>query len=439
MANKESQTIEYKQTWRNDWLKVLSAFANGNGGILIIGIDDNGVPVGLKNTQRLLEDIPNTVRHKLGIIPSVELKKNNTIEISVKPGSIPVSFNGRYYLRSGGTVQELQGSELSDFILRKSGVTWDDIIEEDLDSDSLDKATIEDFKRFSSDRLPSISLEQKLSAILNKLKLSKNSKLKRAAILLFGIESEVDRHYSHACIKIGQFATETDIKMTDIVNGNLFQQLNKTLDILRSKYLKSEIKFEGIHRRDILEYPHEALREAIINALIHRDYQSFSNIQIRIYPDKLTIMNAGSLPPEVPLDSLKEEHLSKPRNKLLAETFYYAGFIEAWGRGTLKIIEKCRDQGIPEPEFKNENHVMTVIFYKDKWNEENLKKMGLNERQIKAVKYVKEREFINNSKYREINVIGKTTATEDLQKLVEKGIFTEPVTKGRGVKYRLKN
>ncbi|MGM0377810.1 MAG: AlbA family DNA-binding domain-containing protein, partial [Bacteroidota bacterium] len=299
MANKESQTIEYKQTWRNDWLKVLSAFANGNGGILIIGIDDNGVPVGLKNTQRLLEDIPNTIRHKLGIIPSVELKKNNTIEIFVKPVSVPVSFNGRYYLRSGNTVQELQGSELSDFILRKSGVTWDDTIEEDLDLNSLDKPTIEDFKRFSSDRLPSIALEQKLSAILNKLKLSKNSKLKRAAILLFGNENEVDRHYSHAGIKIGQFATETDIKMTDFVKGNLFQQLNKTLDILRLKYLKSEIKFEGIHRRDILEYPHEALREAIINALIHRDYQSFSNIQIRIYPDKLTIMNAGSLPPEV--------------------------------------------------------------------------------------------------------------------------------------------
>jgi len=437
MANKESQTIEYKQTWRNDWLKVLSAFANGNGGILIIGIDDNGVPVGLKNTQRLLEDIPNTVRHILGIIPSVELKKNNTIEISVKPCPVPVSFNGRYYLRSGGTVQELQGSELSDFILRKSGVTWDDIIEEDLDLNSLDKATIEDFKRFSSDRLPSIAHEQKLFSILNKLKLSTNSKLKRAAILLFGIESEVDRHYSHACIKIGQFATETDIKMTDIVNGNLFQQLNKTLDILRSKYLKSEIKFEGIHRRDILEYPHEALREAIINALIHRDYQSFSNIQIRIYPDKLTIMNAGSLPPEVPLDSLKEEHLSKPRNKLLAETFYYAGFIEAWGRGTLKIIEKCRDQGIPEPEFKNEHHVMTVIFYKNKWSEENLKKMGLNERQIKAVDYIKTNKAITLSSFKDlVTGVSEKTLYRDLQDLVNRNIVKEIGDK-KGRKYEL--
>jgi len=437
MANKESQTIEYKQTWRNDWLKVLSAFANGNGGILIIGLDDNGAPAGLKNTQRLLEDIPNTIRHKLGIIPSVELKKNNTIEISVKPSFAPVSFNGRYYLRSGGTVQELQGSELSDFILRKFGVTWDETIEEDLDLNSLDKPTIEDFKRFSSDRLPSIDLEQKLSTILNKLKLSKNSKLKRAAILLFGNENEVDRHYMHAGIKIGQFATETDIKMTDIVKGNLFQQLNKTLDVLRLKYLKSEIKFEGIHRRDILEYPHEALREAIINALIHRDYQSFSNIQIRIYPDKLSIMNAGSLPPEVPLDSLKTEHLSKPRNKLLAEIFYYAGFIEAWGRGTLKIIEECRDHGLPEPEFKNEHHVMTVIFYKDKWNEENLKKIGLNERQIKAVDYIKTNKAITLSSFKDlVTGVSEKTLYRDFQDLVNRNIFKEIGDK-KGRKYEL--
>jgi ATP-dependent DNA helicase RecG len=112
-------------------------------------------------------------------------------------------------------------------------------------------------------------------------------------------------------------------------------------------------------------------------------------------------MNAGNLPPEVPLESLKTEHLSKPRNKLLAEAFYYAGFIEAWGRGTLKIVEKCVEQGLPEPDFKEKNSVMTVVFYKNKWNKENLKKFGLNDRQIKAVMYVKEN--------------GQTTSTKNYQ------------------------
>jgi len=466
MTNKESQTVECKQTWRNDCLKAVSAFANSDGGVLIIGLDDRGKPSGLKNVKRLLEDIPNTIRNKLGIIPSVELdkkSKKDIIKITVAPCSVPISYNGKYYLRSGSTVQELQGKDLADFLLGKTGITWDDAVEDRGDWDLLEKSTIEDFKRFAVDRIPSIVRETDLATILQKLNLIENQHLKRAAILLFGKEVErfyshacvkigrfltdtdiqttdiVKGFYSHACVKIGRFLTDTDIQTTDIVKGNLFQQLESALEILRTKYLQSKIKFEDIHRRDILEYPYEALREAIINALIHRDYRSFSQIQIRVYPDKLIIMNAGSLPPEVPVESLKTNHLSRPRNKLLAETFYYAGYIEAWGRGTLKIVEKCVEQGLPEPDFSEENGVMTVTFYKDKLNEENLKKLGLNARQIKAVMYVKENGSINNSKYQDINNIGKTTATEDLQKLVKMGLLTEPTAKGRGAKYELKN
>lgn len=250
---------------------------------------------------------------------------------------------------------------MADFLLRKTGITWDDAVEDRGDWDLLEKSTIEDFKRYAVDRIPSIVRETDLATILGKLNLIENQHLKRAAILLFG--NETQRFYSHACVKIGRFLTDTDIQTTDIVKGNLFQQLESALEILRTKYLQSKIKFEGIRRRDILEYPYEALREAIINALIHRDYRSFSQIQIRVYPDKLIIMNAGSLPPEVPVESLKTNHLSRPRNKLLAETFYHAGYIEAWGRGTLKIVEKCVEQGLPEPDFSEENGVMTVTFY----------------------------------------------------------------------------
>ncbi len=217
----------------------------------------------------------------------------------------------------------------------------------------------------------------------------------------------------------------------------MFQQLESALEILRTKYLQSKIKFEGIHRRDILEYPYEALREAIINALIHRDYMSFSQIQIRVYPAKFTIMNAGSLPPEVPVESLKKNHLSRPRNKLLAETFYYASFIEAWGRGTLKIMDKCLEQGLPEPDFEEEKNVMTVVFYKDKWNEESLKKIGLNERQIKAIKYVKENQQISNKNYQDINTVSNKTAYLDLSDLIKKEIF-KTIGKGKSVSYILK-
>jgi len=333
-------------------------------------------------------------------------------------------------------VQELQGKELADFLIRKTGIAWDDTFEDRGNWDFLEESTIEDFKRFAVDRIPSIVREKDFATILKKLNLIENQHLKRAAIMLFG--KEVQRFYSHACVKIGRFLSDTDIQTTDIVKGNLFQQLENALEILRTKYLQSNIKFEGIHRRDILEYPYEALREAIINALIHRDYRSFSQIQIRVYPDKLIIMNAGGLPPEVPVESLKTNHLSKPRNKLLAETFYYAGFIEAWGRGTLKIVEKCVEQGLPEPDFKEENGVMTVTFYKDKLNKENLKKLGLNDRQIKAVMYVKENVRITNSEYQGLFEVSKRTATNDLNELVQKGPFDKTGTRGRGTFYEIK-
>ena len=432
----ETQDLEFKPNWRDEHFKVISAFANANGGNLIIGVDDDGSPVGIKNSKKLLEDIPNKIRNKLGIIPSVNIEKRKNkevIKVIIKPSSVPISYDGKYYIRSGSTTQELKEKELADFLLKKFGRTWDEIVEEKAEFDDLNRETVVKFKRLAVDRIPSIAEEKDWKTVLEKLNLIKNSDLKRAAILLFG--NNPQRFYIQSCVKIGKFLTETDIQTTDIVEGNLFEQLENTLEILRSKYLKSNISYEGIHRRDILEYPYDALREAVINALIHRDYIGTSNIQIRVYDDKLIIMNEGKLPPEVPVEKLKTEHLSKPRNTRLAKVFYSAGFIESWGRGTIKIVENCVKQGLPEPDFIEESGVMKVVFYKDKFTEEFLQKMGLNERQIKAVMYVKEKRKITNKQYHEINNCSRNTATNDLRILVEKDVLKESGKKGAGAYY----
>ncbi len=439
MTNKESQTVKYKQNWHNEYLKAVSAFANSSGGVLYIGLDDQGKSFGLKNAKKLLEDIPNTIRNKLGIIPSVELNRKSCkdiIKITVNLSSVPISYNGKYYLRSGSTVQELQGKELADFLLKKTGSTWDDVLEERAGFEEIDNDSIEKFKKYSVDRIPSISKESNIRTLLQKLNLLSGDNLKKATLLLFG--NDPQKFYRQAVVRIGKFLSDTEIQTTDIVKGNLFTQLEKILEILKTKYLISNISYEGIHRRDILEYPYEALREAIINALIHRDYFGNSQIQIRVYSDKLIIMNEGKLPPEVPVEKLKINHLSMPRNTLLAETFYYAGFIEAWGRGTLKIMEKCAEQGLPEPDFMEENGVMTVIFYKDKWNEENLRKLGLNERQVKAVLYVKDNRKITNKEYQKLNKVSKRTATRDFENLIKKDIIIQIGITGRGTEYALK-
>lgn len=434
----ESQNTEYKSNWRDEYLKVVCAFANAEGGNLIIGIDDRGNPVGIKDAKKLLEDLPNKVRNKLGIIPSVEIKKKSgqeVINIITSPSSVPISYDGKYYVRSGSTVMELKGNDLANFLMRKLGRTWDDFIEERASFADLNPDTVEKFKKLAEDRIPSIAREKSHKTVLEKLNLMDKGKPKKAAILLFGKNPQ--RFYPQAFLKIGRFLNEADIVSSDIVEGNLFEQLENTLETLRNKYLISDIKFEGIHRRDILEYPHDALREGIINALIHRDYVGTSSTQVRVYSDKFVIMNEGKLPPEVPLERLKTDHLSKPRNVLLAKVFYLAGLIESWGRGTIKIIENCIEHGLPEPDFIEESGVMKIIFYKERWTEEKLKELGLNARQVKAIIYVKENGRITNKEYRELTGLSDEGSRIDLRELVKKGLL-QIKSRGRNTYYVFK-
>jgi ATP-dependent DNA helicase RecG len=434
----ETQHKEFKENWREENLKSITAFANTRGGVLFIGVDDSGVVKGLKGIKNVLETIPNIINNKLSIIPSViekEEQDKGYIEIVVGESSVPISYNGRYYIRSGSTNQELQGTTLSEFLLKKSGRTWDEIeIKEANFDDDIDTVTIKRFKSFARERIPDIEYENDERVILQKMNLD-SVNLKRASVILFGKNPQ--QFFGSAIVKIAYFISASDIDMQNEVRGNLFEQAETTIDILRNKYLKSKIEYEGIERKDILDYPLPAIREALLNALVHRNYSTTSAIQIRVFDDKLEFINEGSLPPEISLASLKGSHISKPRNILIAEVFQKAGFIETWGRGTNKIIQSCKDAGLPEPDFKAENGVFTLTFYKDKWNQENLKQTGLHPRQIKAVLYVQREGRITSAIYQKMNSVKNRQATIDLNDLVERDIL-ENIGKGRGSYYKLK-
>jgi ATP-dependent DNA helicase RecG len=328
-----------------------------------LGKDDNGKIVGIENPNKLLETLPNLINQKTGILPLIELKHEENkqfIVINIQESIVPISFHGHYYIRSGSVTTELQGAQLNDFLLKRTGLTWDEIVVDDFKADELDIPTIEKFKRLATDRLPFIQNEENHLHILQKLNLMKGGKFKRAAILLFAKNPQ--KYFLQARIKIGKFLSDSDILTSDIVEGNLFQQVDQALDILRTKYLLSPISYEGIYRREKLEYPYEALREAILNALIHRNYMITSTIQIRLYANQFLIMNDGKLPDEISVEDLRRNHISIPRNFLLAEVFYKSGLIESWGRGTLRIINECIEAGLPEPEFIINNSLFTVCF-----------------------------------------------------------------------------
>ena len=154
----------------------------------------------------------------------------------------------------------------------------------------------------------------------------------------------------------------------------------------------------------------------------------------------MILSNPGKLMPPLTIEQLKEKHSGRQRNPLIATVFYYANLIESWGSGTLKMIDLCKEQNLPEPEFVERKEGLgefTVVFHKDISNEEELRKRGLNERQIKAVKYVKEKGKITNREYQEISNISRQMATIDLSQLVEKGILIMKGKAGKGIAYQL--
>lgn len=163
--------------------------------------------------------------------------------------------------------------------------------------------------------------------------------IKRAAVLLFHPKPE--KYVTGAFIKIGYFENEADLMYQDEAHGNLFEQIEKTMDLLFSKYIKVLISFEGISRVETYEYPKEAIREALLNAVAHKDYSGGAPIQIKVFKDRIMIWNDGQLPDNWTVSNLLKKHASKPYNPDIANTLFRSGYIESWGRGIEKMMNYC--------------------------------------------------------------------------------------------------
>ena len=207
---------------------------------------------------------------------------------------------------------------------------------------------------------------------------------------------------------------------------------------LNRKFFIRKISFEGMQRIERGEYPVAALREMLLNALVHRNYLGSSVVQMRMFDNHINIWNEGKLPPGISLDSLKRQHPSRPGNLLIADVCFKGGYIDAWGSGTLKIIDTCRDAGLPDPEIIEQDGGILVTLFKNKFSKEQLQKLGLNERQIKAVLYVVEKGKITNKDYQQLNDCSRNTASNDLADLVQRDVFKPSDVKGAGAFYQLK-
>ena len=350
----ENQNTEWKESWRDEYLKWICGFANAQGGRIYIGCNDDGKVVGVVDSKKLLEDIPNKITQSLGIVADVNLLTENGleyIEIVVPAYTTGITYKGVYHYRSGSTKQVLTGPALESFLNGKRGVTWDSMPLPAFAMDDVDDTLIERFKKLASEkgRISSELLSESKEVLLEKLHLKSGDYLTNAAMMLFAKDPE--KWQLGAFVKIGYFESDSELLYQDEIRGSLLELADKIVELIYLKYMRAKITYVGMQRKERYFVPEAALRESLLNALCHTQYNYGVPIQISVYEDRLYIANCGCLPESWTVESLMRKHASKPYNPNIAYVFYLAGFIESWGRGIEKICEACKKDDLPIPEF----------------------------------------------------------------------------------------
>jgi len=434
----EQKSIDYKETFGDRVLRDLSAFANTEGGSVIIGVSKDGEIKGINLSNEELEKITERIVGTLGIHPDIEIeevKRKKILKISVEKSRIPISFDGRYYERVGNTTREMKPERLAQFLLK--GTNWDSLINEEAKFNEIDKETVKMFIKMakSKGRMNVFDEEVDMEVLFEHLKLSSGGKLTNGAIILFGKDPQ--KYFLNAILRVIRLKDQSNSIGDRFISGNLFNQVFEGETAIKN-FLNVRYDIKGLVREEIWDYPLPAIREALINALIHRDYFKWNvQTQVKIFNDYIWFYNIGGLPQGITLEDLKRPHSSVPRNPFIVHIFYLAGLIEEMGSGINRMINNMKSAQLPEPEFKEEMGGFSVRFYKDIYTEENLRKMDLNERQIKAVLYIKERGKITNREYQEINNCSRNTASSDLRDLIRKGVLKESGKRGAGAYYEI--
>ena len=345
----ESLTLEYKSSFDRKSIETLVAFANANGGTVLVGVADNGVVQGVSLGKETLNKWLGQVKSSTSpsIIPDIEGFNINgrtvvAIHISEYPVK-PINIRGKYFKRIASSNHQLSLDEITDLYMQSLQLSWDayEAPREDLNSLSVSKIKqfidqVNQCDRFTLDKSPLPALE--------KLKYIVNNRPTLAAMLLFA--NNPMRHHIH----IGRFKTPTMIIDDRQITDTLFDAVERAMKFLVS-HISVAFEFDGsLQRRERFAYPLPALREALLNAVVHRDYANSSDIQIKIFDDRITIFSPGKLYGGLTIEEIKtDSYQSHIRNKLIAEAFYLTKNIEKYGSGFIRIRKEL--EAYPEISF----------------------------------------------------------------------------------------
>ncbi len=381
----ESEQLEFIEVVRKDTIaKTLCSFLNGSGGRVVAGVTHDGKIIGLEEAhkieQELKEFLITAILPDAPINYSVEnIGQKQVLILKVWGGSKqPYIFDGSIFYRRGASTQKATSKEISELIHGRqlSEQHWERQIVLGVELEDLDKKLIIDTINESRKNQRSNFENNDILEFLTHYGLYVNGSFTNACVVLFG--KKPIKFIPQIRVRLTEYAeskTDDNLIRNEVFEGNLFNIRDDLEKYVNSLGVRSVFDKKRWKRQDFT-FPKKALQEGIINALMHRDYSSFSStVTISVYPDKFVISNSGKLPNNIKISDLKKNHDSHPVNPDIAHVVFLRGLIDKLGRGTIRVIEECKDAGLKVPEWKETTNGVVLTFYGPK---------GLSERKEKS-------------------------------------------------------
>jgi len=435
----ESTVVEWKQSLAENKkiIESAAAFANTEGGRIFIGVAPEGKVLGVQIGKGTIENVVNQIGqhtdpklHPKVTVKKIDSKEVIVVEVKESHDHLVLAF-GRPYKRVGRSTVKMSKDEYERLIFQKhkDKLHFDTMICRGATLRDIDPAKVRWFLEKAKEE-GRLSTPEKVSTkdALVYLKVINDGRLSNTAVLLFGKDPQ--KFFVQSKIRAGRVkGTEGhDFMDTKVLEGTIPELRDNALRFV-AEHIKKAVFFDANQRYDKWEYPLRALEEALNNALAHRDYLASGDIQLAVYDNRIEIWNPGELPKQLTPQQLKEKHRSIPRNQFLADKLYLIKYIERWGRGTNRIVEEMRKEKLPDPVFANNSGGFEIVLmgpgkgFEKAIEDAKLHKLDVNDRQKKAIEYVKKEGRITRPIYCQINDIGETYAKKEINFLIEKRVF----------------
>lgn len=444
IAKGENQEVEFKESFHSnqDISKILCALANTFGGLLFIGVKDNGDIAGLKeNIDKLQQKIADA-NQCISPVPiiSVEIHEANKNKIAIiivqrAADSQYFTFQGAIYVRFGSTTQRLEGQTHLEFLRNKQILSFDETFDSLAKIEDIDDLKINGYlqARKQGDYLSTHSIKDFL--ISNRLASEDGSlKIKNSAIIIFA--KNPTRFHPQIEIKLVKFSGKepVDIVAHKLLQNNIVDSIEQSILFIKEN-MKKTIKMVGIKHEEVYEYPESVIRESIVNAIAHRDYFSKDSIQISLFKNRIEITNPGSLPQGLPKELFGT--ISVQRNPITYRILRDLGYVEGLGTGIPRMKNDMRKIRLDDPQFIFTESFFRIILYNQKGAKKAIETINdLNERQKKAIEYLKSHKSIKSKTYKEINNVSHATAVHELNEMIDFS-YVKKIGSFRGAYYIL--